>query len=119
MNSAMDEAERKAWQNSMDRNNLGLNNLGAATTARDAVTASMQQHRSPYQIGDDLHRLSEKFAGPSEEHRLLREASMCIATLLNDVRHAEHRAETSEHNAAMFNAKIKLAKLALDAVHVS
>ena len=82
------------------------------------ATVASERQRSPYEVGDALHMLSEKYAGRSDEHRLLREGAHLIANLLHEKSLYAQRAERAEQTAATFNAKIKLARLALDAVHI-
>lgn len=82
------------------------------------MSAVSERARTPWEVADELHRLSEKYAGPSAEHRLLREASVLIGALQGDLGRETGRAERAERTAALANAKMKLAKLALDAVHV-
>ena len=98
--------------------NYSLGSVGMQSQAGASIKAAEERQRSPYEVGDALHMLSEKYAGRSEEHRLLLEAAHLIANLSADKHDHARRAERAEQTAATFNAKIKLARLALDAVHV-
>ena len=82
------------------------------------INAAAERQRSPYEVADALHHLSNKYAGPSQEHCLLREAALVIGKLINDEHCAVMRADQAERSATYANSKMKLARLALDAVHV-
>ena len=98
--------------------NYGLGAVGMQSQAGASIHAAAEPQRSPYEVGDALHMLSGKYAGRSDEHRLLREGAHLIANLLHEKSLYAERAERAEQTAATFNARIKLARLALDAVHI-
>lgn len=88
-----------------------------AETGRVMATVA-ERSRTPWEVADALHRLSHKYAGQTEQHGLLREAAQLIGSLNENAQRALEKANEAERRCASANGKIKLARLALDAVHV-
>lgn len=101
-----------------------MDDIGLADCTKQAEAAGMSgaiggsinsavRERDPYEIGNALQQLAEKYAAPSYEHQLLMNAVILIGGLLSEKHRAGSRAVAAEAERDRSDARVKLARLAL------